>query len=200
MSVWFCLASGPSQCQEDIDAVRGHGTVVAINNQLLAAPWADILFSCDSSWWEHYSDPAKEPEFALALRTFQGEKLSSDAKAKKCGAMFIPREDGIGLGRKAIRTGSNSGYQVINLAWMRGARTIVLLGYDMGWTPEGKRHNHKDHPAPLGNFGLPDMCARAFPPLANDLKAEGVRIINCSRRTALRCFERMSLSQALATI
>lgn len=200
MSVWFCLASGPSQNQADIDAVRGRGTVVAINNQLLAAPWADIFYSCDSSWFEHYTNIAKEPKMARAYMAFRGEKFSIDPKSAAYGATVLKKESGGGLGAHAIRTGHNSGYQVLNLAAHRGAKTVVLLGYDMGYGPGGSRHNHGDHPKGLGNFGQPAMCVAAFPALARDLAAAGVNVVNCSRETALRCFKRMPLSQLLAAL
>lgn len=204
MKTWFCLASGPSQCQEDIDAVRGRGFVVAINNQVFAAPWADLLFFADHTWAKEYGDPSKHPGEAAKLQAFGGERWSSDPRSREFGARYISREEGEGLGRTGLRTGCNSGYQVLNLLWHRGARqghTVILLGYDMQHTG-GKHHNHADHPSPLGNFsvGMPQLCARKFPTLAADLKAEGIRVINCTRQTALDCFERMPLSKALAVI
>ena len=198
--VWFCLASGPSQCQEDIDAVRGRGRVVAINSQIFDAPWADMLFFSDHSWIKYYGDPDRSPRTAQVLKRYRGELWSTDSNSVDYGATYIEREEGEGLGRKGIRTGCNSGYQVLNLLWLKkSAKTIVLLGYDMQHTG-GKHHNHADHPQPLGNFaqGMPSLCQRKFPALAADLQAEGVRVINCTRDTALRCFERMPLSKALS--
>ena len=199
---WIILASGPSQCAEDIEAVRrfrrDHGAVVvAINNQVFSAPWADILYSCDSSWWAHYGDQTKSPDTARVIREFAGEKLSIDMASVSHGATVQRKESGDGLGRTGIRTGNNSGYQAINLAWHRGARCVILTGYDMQHTG-GQSHNHGDHPRPLGNFRLPDMCRRKFDSLAFDLKNEGVRVLNATRETALRCFERLTLADALS--
>jgi hypothetical protein len=41
------------------------------------------------------------------------------------------------------------------------------------------------------------MWQAKFPQLAVDLQAEGVRVINASRQTALTCFERMTLEEAI---
>jgi hypothetical protein len=102
------------------------------------------------------------------------------------------------LGRECIHFGGNSGYQAVNLAFLRGARRIVLLGYDMGAGEDGASHWHGDHPGGL-NRSLPfHVWREAFPQLAADLATEGVRVINASRRTALGCFERMTLEGALA--
>lgn len=201
MSTWIVLASGPSMLQEDADAVRGRGTVVAVNNTVAMAPWADILYSCDSSWWSHYSDPDKAPEMAAVLAGFTGERISIDPLAQRFRVRVMRREAGDGLGLRALRTGNNSGYQAINLAFLRGAKTILLLGLDMQHT-DGKVHHHADHPPPLGNFhdSMPALCRGKFPALARDLAGQGVRVINCTRQTALTCFERMPLAAALRSI
>ncbi len=56
----------------------------------------------------------------------------------------------------------------------------MLLGYDMSHGPKGQRHNHGNHPRGLGNFGMPGMCARAFPALARDLAAARITVIKAS--------------------
>jgi hypothetical protein len=180
-----------------VDAVRGRGFVAVVNNvSFLMAPWADLLYSCDSAWWNHYAEE---------LVGFKGERVSIDPKAHgRHGVRTLRKEDGDGLGRRAIRTGCNSGYQLINLAYLRGAKTIVLLGYDMQFSEgdTGRHHFHADHPKPLGNFarGMPKLCASKFPALAKDLSEDGVRVVNCTRQTALSCFERAPLSEVLAQL
>jgi hypothetical protein len=95
-----------------------------------------------------------------------------------------------------IRTGGNSGYQAVNLAWLFGASRIVLLGFDMGATG-GRLHWHKDHGGKLHN-PVPAKFKnwlRAFNLMASSCS---VPIINCSRQTALTCFPRMDLDEGLA--
>lgn len=183
--------------QADADAVRGRGTVVAINNTIKLAPWADIHYACDAKWWRHYR---RDPEFAPILQGFAGERICLRAPGIDApeGVTALSYGNGEGLGRDVLNTGSNSGYQAINLAYLRGARRIVLLGYDMQATG-GRNHWHPDHPARMGNFGatMASLCAPKFSPLAQDLHREGVRVINCSRQTALQCFERMPLAEAI---
>lgn len=198
--VFFVLASGPSMAQADVDAVRGRGHVIAINNQVFAAPWAEIHYVADASWFEAYADRYNALDF-------KGERFCASIGGLKFKARRLMLEGGEGLGRKVIRSGNNSGYQAINFAYLRGARTIVILGLDMQYGPNGEKHNHPDHgktPAgvQLGNFnrGMPELCIPKFAALARDLRAEGVRVINSSRRTALTVFERMPLSDALAVI
>jgi hypothetical protein len=96
-----------------------------------------------------------------------------------------------------IHQGGNSGYQAINLAYLWGAQTIILLGLDCSKAPDGKDHWFGQHGPGLTQQQPYDIWQARFPQLAQDLKEEGVRVINCSRQTALTCFERMTLEKAI---
>ena len=112
----------------------------------------------------------------------------------------ISSTGGKGLGKKEIHQGNNSGYQAINFAYLEGAARIILLGYDMQKTG-GKVHFFGDHPKPLGN-GPDDFAelAKLFNPLAADLAAEGIEVINCTRTTALNAFPRHTLENVLSSL
>lgn len=179
-------------CAEDAEAVRGRGTVIAIGNTGELAPWADIAYSCDPTWWRTYGG-----RFA----GFKGRRIALAYEVLPAGVEGIPYRNAPGLGTDRIHTGNNSGYQAINLAFLEGARRIVLLGYDMQHTG-GRHHWHPDHPRHLGNFnpGMPELCRPKFTPLAADLARAGVTVINASRETALTCFTRQPLTDVLASI
>ena len=97
-----------------------------------------------------------------------------------------------GLGRERLHYGNNSGYQAINLAYLLGATTILLLGYDMQKTG-GKSHFFGDHPEPLNAGSDYSDWARLFVGLAADLRTEGIAVTNYTRETALTCFPRGAL-------
>lgn len=104
-----------------------------------------------------------------------------------------------GLGRTRLHFGGNSGYQAVNLAFLFGATRIVLLGFDMQRT-DGKVHFFGIHPYHRTEADGPTASlladwANKFNDLAADLKAEGVEVINASRSTALRCFERKDIEE-----
>lgn len=192
VTTFFCLASGPSMCAEDAEAVRGHGKVIAIGNTGELAPFADILYSADPSWWKHYGE---------RHAGFNGRRVALAHADLPAGVDGVAHRNSLGLGLDCVHTGCNSGYQAINLAFLGGATTIVLLGYDMQHTG-GRFHWHADHPRPLGNFnpGMPELCRPKFTALAIDLASRGVRCINASRETALTCFTRQPLAEVLASI
>lgn len=151
--------------------------------------WADVLYACDGEWWDVYIKEARD--------RFKGECWTQEKKsALEYGIFHIRGEAAAGLGKDRIHFGENSGYQAINLAYLFGAVRIVLLGFDM--QNKGQlTHWHGDHPLQLNRECPVRSFIKKFPALANDLKSEGVEVINATRETALDCFPKMELEDAL---
>jgi hypothetical protein len=157
----------------------------------LSAPWADVLHACDGRWWNVYGAQAK------AVAT--GEYWTCDAQtADEHGLNWMPSSEdtGLSLHPNKINTGGNSGYQAVGLAYLWGAAKIVLLGYDSQRTG-GKGHFHGEHPEGLPNDPPLAEFARRMIQLGADLRAQGVLVFNASRETAITCFERMPIAEAL---
>jgi hypothetical protein len=182
-----CAASGPSLTKEDIDYVRGKAKLIVVNTTFRLAPWADVMYGADITFWRQYG-----PE---SLKHFQGERWSCTPRVEKeFGAKIIKVVPGSGFSPTpdTITSGGNSGYQAVHLAALWGAKRIVLLGYDMQRT-EGKEHWHGLHEGGLRNGRNYEFWVRRFEPLARDLKKNGVDVINCTRKTALKCFRQAPL-------
>lgn len=193
-----CIASGPSLTAEDVNFVRGKTRAIAINASYAIAPWADVLYVADCQPFRWYWEHGPKGYEHVPMRSFAGLKFSltrrsgqwSGVQVLKCGS-----EDGLSLDPTRLCLGMNSGYQAINLAVLLGATRILLLGYDMTVTKEGKEYWHEQHPhkkrSPYKTF------RRLFPSIVEPLKKAGVSVINCSRHTALECFPRMPITEAL---
>lgn len=188
------VASGPSLTQEDVDFVRGKARVIAINESFRMAPWADALYCCDARMWKWLHADRKRYG---NVHAFTGLKFALTKDSAKWPNVRVLQNTGpAGLEPKpnGLRTGRNSGYQAINLAVHLGAQRVLLLGYDMQRTG-GKEHWHEDHPnrtrSPYPQF------RQSFAKIVEPLKAAGVEVINCSRETALECFPRMCIQDAL---
>lgn len=183
-----CLGGGPSLTATDVNAVRGQANaVIAINDAYRLAPWAEVLYACDAKWWYWHHE---KPE----LQAFAGLKFALDPSAKRFRGVQVLRktgETGLELDPTGLRAGRNSGYQAINLAVHLGAARIVLLGYDM----QGGHWfgHHPDQSGPPFN-----ICLQRFATLVAPLKAAGVEVINCSRKTALTCFPCRPLADVFA--
>lgn len=194
------MASGPSLTLEDAERVRRWRVeasvrrVIVVNTTFRAAPWADVLYAADSVWWKTYGAEVNACGFA-------GERISA-TRAPKSGESYgtvvvkISHEQGLSKSRGILNGGGHSGYQAIGLAYDRGARKIVLLGYDTQRT-NGMSHWHGDHPKNLRQNSPHDAWVKRFPALATDLEKAGVEVLNCSRETALSCFRRVGLEAAL---
>lgn len=85
----------------------------------------------------------------------------------------------------------------MNLAYLWGVKNIILLGFDFGKSKDGKAHWFGQHPAGLTQSQPFEYWLKTMPALASDLALQGVRVINASPETALTCFERMPIEQAL---
>lgn len=178
---FIICASGGSLTADDVDYVKGKGTVIVINNTYELAPWADILYACDRTWWRANSEAIEHKGRKISIQYDhpEVEKWESNNKLN-------------GLGEDVIHTGGNSGYQAINLAYLMGATEIILLGYDMQIT-EGLSHWHGDHKKGLSQQHCFKGWIGHMNILAQHLKQRGVNVYNCSRQTALECFERKNL-------
>lgn len=183
-----CIASGPSLTAADCDAVRGQ-RVIVVNTTFQLAPWADVLYACDFRWWDRWHREAR--------KVASGEFWTIDKRAaEQYGLRRVESVPGGGwVDSGAIKQGENSGFQAVGLAIAFGAARVVLLGYDMKPAANGRMHWHADHPRvnPVARK-FPTWCAH-FAQLA---KESPVPIVNATRDTALTCFPRVTLAEALA--
>lgn len=168
---------------EDVELVRSWRAaapdreVITVNTTFRAAPWADVLYAMDRAWWNVHKDEIKA--------TFAGAKFAP-------ARIDVVREVAE-LRRPAFDHFSNSGAGAVSLAIMRGARVVYLLGYDLRRGSGGRSHWHGDHPKPLTNGASIQRWFKFFDRLAKHASKSGVRVVNCTRDTALTCFERVTL-------
>jgi len=186
-----CLASGPSLTQADVDLVRRAGLpTVVTNTTFRMAPWADMLFGFDARWWAT-KDPATGLTHAQeSARDFAGRRITRSQLGTTYGIETLH-------GSSWFRGFGNSGTCAIAMAVHGGAARVLLLGFDCTFGPKGERHWHGNHPGGLGNCASISRWPAHFKRTKRMADAAGVRVLNCSRRTALDCFERVPLEQAL---
>jgi hypothetical protein len=170
-----CIASGPSLTLADVERVQqwraqGNGRVIVTNTTWTIAPWADVLYAVDRKWWDQY--------LPMVRHGFRGERVTH------CHYVGVSRAHSINV--------YNSGANAIALAAHRGAKRIILIGYDVS-LDGALAHWHEDHPAPLKNANSISEWPKKFAEVAKVI--EGVDVVNCSRRTALTAFRRGTLDE-----
>jgi hypothetical protein len=105
---------------------------------------------------------------------------------------------GVGLSKADFAyANGNSGFEAINLAYLTGARRVLLVGFDMKPGPSGERHWHDDHPAPLLQFQPFDDWIRNAVKLAAECTTAGLEVINCTPGSALTAFAMGDLKEEL---
>jgi hypothetical protein len=194
-------ASGPSLTPEVAKAVRmarwlNGWKVVCVNDAWQLMPLVDILYACDERWWRAHGGAAG----------FAGEKWTTHEKHPHTNSKdaliadypdinLVAGGDGPGFSDNPAKLhyGSNSGFQAVNLALLKGVSRIVLVGFDMRLV-EGKRHFFGDHPKPL--FNRNDYNA-FIPPFKRAAKTCQVPIVNATPGSALDCFPMVELADAL---
>ena len=158
------------------DAVRDRCRAVVVSDAYRLAPWADALVSQDSAWWRAH------PE---ALQ-FAGRRLSG-------GYPPVPGTERVTFDG-GISTASNSGLLACHVAvYTLGARRLLLCGFDMGGS-----HFFGKHPAPLKNTAPHrfDVFRQQFA----QFRPRGVEILNCTPGSALHCYPKKLLTDALISV
>lgn len=168
-----CIASGPSLTAADCAQIEAAQLpTIAVNSSWQLARFADVIYAGDPVWWHAY-----------------GDEIDIQAERWACHDPHIERMQ-VNLHRAL--GGYNSGLRAIQLAIELGAARVLLLGYDC--SVAAGTHWHGDH----GKTKNPDAarCSAWLRQFAA-LDRKGAQVINCSRQTALECFPRMNLEDAL---
>lgn len=210
----ICIASGPSLNQEQVESARlaqARGAhVIAINDNYLIAPWADVLYFADNRWWQWHNAGVEKrwawvsfskEQVRKAFLAFDGQKVSIENAGQRLPDnvdVFVLKNfgpEGLSENPAGLRTGSNSGYQAMNLAVLAGAKRIVLLGYDMRFH-NGKSHSHNGHQYPMLEQSYTQYGLK-FNTALGQLRQQGVAVLNATPGSALAAFPHASLEQAL---
>ena len=184
----FCLASGPSLTESDVEAVRNWRNegparlVIVANTTFRIAPWADALYGFDGKWWRHHIKEVRQK--------FTGILVTSSMCHEPLGLIWAEAR------WPGFDAFENSGAGAIMLARCMGAERIYLLGYDLQ-SGNGRAHWHGDHPSELRNADSMPTWPKKFAGLARRL--EGLKVLNCTRDTALTAFPRASLESVCAS-
>lgn len=174
------IATGPSLTLQQIAAVRrwhrGRGLaewlhptrqVYAVNDSWLCYPDADVVYSCDTTWWARH----------------KAENLKPARQA------WWSINSIVGVHHMPPRTKDfGSGLQAVRVAEFVGASDVALLGFDWGAPPEAEPHWFGEYPQALGNcvdFGLAEPSIFSC------------RVVNCTPGSRLEWYPKMSLQEWL---
>lgn len=185
--VCFVICSGESVGPQAETIARLQGRFIAVKHGVFLRPNADVLFLSGDGGGEG-SKPLLDRftgTYAI-VRSKHHPDLPASVKRvtrSKQHEQLCDLRDHV--------CGYDSGTSAINVAYHFGARTIVMLGYDM---TGGHFCKHPLQRPPQDHF------RRHMGPLArlnDDARRKGVRIVNCSPISAVTAFERQPLEAFL---
>jgi hypothetical protein len=185
----FILGGGPSVLDLDLSPLTGR-RVIAINSAYETWPQADICFFADARWY--FDVYPKQPKFMGQFAT-----TSTGGPRDVLRFTKIDPANGIATKRDQLALSRTSVSGAANLARHWGAKAIVLLGVD-GKIGGAKRHHHSaQYPWPLVN-GCFDQHRNELAGLSASLRAEGIRLMNCSPVNIIPGWDRASFAEALS--
>ena len=189
------IASGPSLSDEQLQLVeqahleeRVH--VIAVNNTIERAPWADVSYFGDYTAIKHYLPKLKPLTCA--------EWVTIDrAAAERWRLTHVKPASPNGLSLQRVHVNGNSGFQAINLAVVFGATKVLLLGFDMRDAKDGRGHWFGDHPGHLVQKRLYGEWLHKAETIVRDAKQLGVELVNCTPGSALTLMRMADLEKEL---
>lgn len=184
----FVIGGGPSLKDMDLTPIHSQ-RVVGVNDALKLGDWVDVCFWGDCRWgiWNQE-----------ALSRFNGLSITcSQCHCKHPNTMQVGRAYGYGLSNNPhqICWNRNSGAAAINLAYLLGAKKIVLLGYDMKL--DGDKHNWHDNHKTKPKAGVYSRFLQVFPKIASDARNLGVEIYNATPDSMLMDFPKTTIEEVL---
>lgn len=206
--VVVCFASGPGLTLEVVETVRPYheaGLVRAagLNDVYRVVDYLDVFYACDERWWDVHT----KPEFVLSqpvgLMETKAEMWGNQTAFKilrkypHVNVVQGMSKNGFSKERSVIHWGNNSGYQLLNLVYLMGAKKIILAGYNMGVPNDDKEKVHffGKHPPGLSQGGNQYKgFNRNFNSIQKEIKD---MIVNTTPETTLKCFEWADLETAL---
>lgn len=171
----------------DFDRLRGK-VVVAVNGAVARLPWATACFSADRTWINNSRE---------MLRGFVGEIYFAIAETdpllqEKVHYLRRSRSTAFSTDPTIVHVPSTSGYGALNLVYLKGAREIILLGYDYC----GVGHWHGMYAWKSStDQAVWSQWATCYRSTLGQLQAAGIRVINASPDSKIDAFEKCGLEE-----
>lgn len=193
------LAGGPSLSLKQIRAIAmarmreaSPFRVIAVNDAIYPAWFADWHHACDREWWYHHIQ---------TVHQFPGIKTTlADDVPEPWVTGYLENSgcEGFDPDPSRCRTGANSAYQAMHISIHAGVRKIILVGVDMK-ASGADHHWFGDHPkviTPL-NADYQHTMVPHFETLKPALAERGIEVVNASPGSALAAFPLVNLEEAL---
>jgi len=190
MRTLVVAGSGPSLNAKDIRAAEMAGIrTIAVGDAWAHAPKAIAIYHADKRWWDAH--------IRMIRRKSPASLWTQDATAAEIHGLIHIRSKplvGLSANESLIHQGLNSGYQAVNLALHFGAKLVLLTGFDMSGD-HGIASRKRNKIPNCTDYGIYRANFDSMAP-----ERAGLAVWNVSRESALKCFPRMTMGEALARL
>lgn len=186
------IATGPSLTEEVVETIRKYKNdyvIFGCNDSYQLVDFLDIHYACDARWWSHHIEQINSLRPGLRSWT-QHEETSIQYDLNLISGKY---EKGLSLSSDLIHYGSNSGYQLLNLALLFGCNKFILVGYNMR-AVQGKSHFFGEHPQKIRSTSPYNKFVEAYRQIQSEFKPH---IVNCTPDSALTMFRNNNLEDEL---
>jgi len=187
----YIVGGGPSLNNFDWNKLKNRNTIV-INKAFYNLPTSQVMYWTDSRFYTWYKTD---------IDKFKGLKYTIRRSNYDENVMLLKKgpKHGLSILKDTLAHGNNSGYAAINLAYLLGAKKIILLGFDMGNNTNGKSHFHDGYPTKAtSNEVYQKQFIPGFDSLWAALKEKGINVYNACPTSNLKVFPFISIERALA--
>lgn len=194
------VGNGTSIKGFDLEKLRVKFHVLAVKGAMFNIGFADAGFGLDTPRyleWRGMFHTVNYPVYWAVPEL----KFIGDGPHSPC-IRFVRRIDlsDISDDPTAIMSGGSSGFGALNLAYLKRASRIVLLGYDYDGDVNGNADNRAYISARPQEESRWRSWSKNFDKVKRRFETAGVRIINASPQSRIPTFEKMDIESALIEI
>lgn len=193
------IGGGASIKGVDLSSLADAHTI-AVKGTMFDYPWAEMAFGLDSidlgRWWRNLNDARMPVWWAVDPRRWRDPTHKFFPRQlrliRRQTSQFLSNDPSI------ISSGGTSGFGALNVAYLKGARLVVLFGYDYS-AVNGEWHANGAHYDP-NHFYNPvkwEEWAATFGNVVSQLSEKGVEVVNASPRSGISAFPKVSIEEGL---
>lgn len=181
------IGGGPSLIDFDFERLRG-AHVLAVKSSIFDIPWADAGFGLDYCrdklatvqsriYWAVREDQLEPPPSRniTFLKRLPGQNLSDDPSV--------------------IYGGGTSGFGALQVCIHKHAKQIVLFGFDYASSAPNGVGQEKKRAQNAANWSA---WAEHFSVYVPYLSQHGISVVNACPSSAIRCFQKVAMQDAIA--
>lgn len=176
------IGGGPSLRDFDLGVIPEDWSIITVNNsyKLIAKP--DVVFFADARWYKVHREELQHRFRGRMVTTFaefqnvpleEVPRIARDYKADL--GVKDPRPDPTRNPSGLALAGRDSGTMAVNLAYLLGAKNIVLFGFDMQFDGE-RSHWHGGHIWPTTEARYQNQFAPILVRMCRELSSRSVRV------------------------